>query len=108
MDVSIILMVALVKLLVQETDAFGYTTYVFECLEDYMIRQTKYIMCIRYPNWEHRQLQIGEEGYLDFVEVRAGIDSWFDGTAMVPYKYDAIQFIKFIVKPKTEDHEYIM
>lgn len=81
-------------------DTLGYTTYVFECLDTEVIKYTKYIMCTRYPNWDHRQIELGEIGYLSFVEIRAGIDKWFNGKDMIPYNYNNIQFIKFIEKPK--------
>lgn len=99
---------ALVKLVAKYED-FGYTTYVFECLEEYMIKQTKYIMCVRYPDWQHKELNIDDIGYLEFREIRAGVDQWFDGENMIPFRYDSIQFIKFIDKPKEkEDEKYVM
>lgn len=101
-------MVALVKLVAISEDMFGYITYVFECLEEYMIKQTKYIMTTRWPNWEHRLIEINEIGYLNFKEIRAGIDTWWDGTQMVPFKYDTVQFIKFVEKPEQVDHKYVM
>lgn len=101
-------MIALTKLIASERDNLGYVTYVFECLEDYMIAQSKYIMCIRYPNWDHKKLEIGDVGYLHCEEIRAGVDKWFNGSEMVPYNYNTVQFIKFIYKPADEDHKYIM
>lgn len=101
-------MVALVKLVAKTTDNCDYTTYVFKCLEDDMIKKTPYIMCTKFPNWNSSIIKIGEIGYLDFVEIRAGIDKWFDGKDFVPYHYNNIQFIRFIPKPETEDREYIM
>lgn len=65
-------------------------------------------MCTRYPNWNHRIIELGEEGFLEFIEIRAGIDKWFNGNDMVPYNYNNIQFIKFIKKPIKQSHEYIM
>lgn len=101
-------MTALVKLVAQDRDSMGYITYVFKCLEDNMIKKTPYIMCTRWPNWNTRDLKIGEVGYLEFVEIRAGVDKWFDGKSFIPYNYNNIQFIKFILKPESENHEYIM
>lgn len=101
-------MVVLTKLVALNQDNLGYITYVFECLEDYMISQSKYIMCIRYPNWNHKFLQIGDIGYLNCIEIRAGIDKWFDGEKMIPYNYNTIQFIKFVDKQIEENHEYVM
>lgn len=101
-------MVALAKLVAKTTDSQDYTTYVFKCLEDYMIKQTPYIMCTKWPNWNSKVINIGDVGYLDFMEIRAGIDEWFDGKNFIPYNYNNIQFIRFVPKPETEDHEYIM
>ncbi len=56
-------------------------------------------MCVRFPNWEHRNVVVGEIGYLAYQEIRAGLDKWFDGKEMIPYRYNMVQFIKFIKKP---------
>lgn len=101
-------MVALVKLLVSHEENFGYITHVFECLEDEMIKQTKYIMCTQFPNWDCDTMDIGDIGYLNYKELRAGIDKWFDGQNFIPYCYDNIQFIKFIPKSKEENRKFIM
>lgn len=101
-------MTVLAKLVAKETDSLNYTTYVFECLEDYMIEKTKYIMCVRYPNWDARVIELEDVGYLEFREVLAGVDKWFDGNKMVYYNYDDIQFIKFIPKVEKKDYEYII
>lgn len=100
-------MTALVRLIASETDSLGYITYVFQRLEDYTA-SSKYIMCIRYPNWEHKKLRLGDEGFLHFEEIRAGIDKWYDGKQMVPYNYNSIQFIKFVYKPEDEECKYVM
>lgn len=101
-------MTLLTRLIAKEIDTLGYTTYVFECLDKEIINDTKYIMCTRYPNWNHRIINIGEVGYLNFSEILAGIDKWFDGEKMIPYNYNGIQFNKFVSKPKNEDNKYIM
>lgn len=101
-------MTILAELVAKETDSLDYTTYVFKCLDDEVIKHTKYVMCTRYPNWSHKSINIGEVGYLNFVEVRAGIDEWFNGTQMIPYNYNGIQFIKFVNKPIEKDYEYVM
>ena len=101
-------MTVLARLVAKEEDGLGYVTYVFECLDKEVIKDTRYIMCTRYPNWEHRKIDLDEVGYLNFVEIRAGIDKWFNGKDMIPYNYNNIQFIKFIKKPRIQNHEYIM
>lgn len=100
-------MIALVKLIASETDSLGYITYVFENLEDHTA-SSKYIMCIRYPNWDAKMLKLGDIGFVHCEEIRAGIDKWFDGTKMVPYNYNTVQFIKFVYKSEEEDCKYVM
>ena len=99
-------MVALVKLVADEHNPLNYITYVFECLDEEIRKETKYIMTTRFPNWDHRCLNIGEIGYLEFEEIRAGMDKWFDGNTMIPYRYNMIQFIRFISKKEEKDEEY--
>lgn len=99
-------MTVLAQLVASSTDNCGYITYVFKCLEDNV--ESNYIMCTRYPNWDHRSLKLGEEGFLTYEEIRAGVDTWYDGNSMKPYKYNSIQFLKFIEKPESLNHEYVM
>lgn len=101
-------MTVLAKLVASEEGALGYITYVFECLDADVIKETRYIMCTRYPNWDHRRIEIGEVGFLNFFEIKAGIDKWFDGTKLVPYRYSNIQFMKFIEKPVEKSHKFTM
>ena len=98
----------LAQLVASTTDSLGYITYIFKSLEDDVAALSKYVMCIRYPNWEHKNIELGEIGYLNFVEIRAGVDTCFDGNKMIPYNYNNIQFIKFIIKPKSLDYKYTM
>lgn len=104
-------MVLFCKLLAQHRDFGGYTTFVFENLDrpDKYNNYHKYLMCVMWPNWEHDAIALGDEGYLSFEERRAGIDTWWDGDKFIKYKYDNIQFMKFILKPKETDKvEYII
>ena len=100
-------MTILAQLLASNRDTLGYITYVFRNLEDDR-PDYKYIMAVRYPNWDHRTIELGDIGYLQYVEIRAGVDKWFDGKNMIPYNYNTIQFIKFVEKPNIEDKKYIM
>ena len=101
-------MTILSKLVASEEDTCNYITYVFECLDEEIRCQTKYVMCKRYPNWDSRDLQIGEIGYLTFFEVKAGVDTWFDGSKMIPYRYNDIQFIKFVEKKDPKPNKFII
>lgn len=91
-------------------ESTGYTTYIFKNLDESASFLYKYVMCTRYPNWEHRGLKIDEEGFLTYQPVNEGIDKWFDGYNLVPYKFSANRFINFINKPneKLTDNKYIM
>lgn len=97
------------KLVAKECDTCGYVTYVFQLTdkEEQKALKSKLVMCVRFPNWEHRNIDIGNEGYLAYQEIRAGIDKWFNGKDMVPYRYNMIQFIKFVPKPP-ERHQCIL
>ena len=85
------------KLVDYNIDLDGYITYVFFNLE-YTDWTNKYIMCIRYPNWDQAPFKLGDKGYLTYIEVIAGLDTWYDRNLnqQVPYNYTNIQFIKFI------------
>lgn len=103
-------MTTLAKLVAKEADILGYITYVFEVLDQDEIKKldTKFIMCTRYPNWDHRSIDIDEVGYLDFTEIQAGVTKWFNGEKMVFYNYNGIQFNKFVAKPTKDKNKFIM
>lgn len=90
------------RLVAEQSDGMGYTNYVFEDLEttdmDY-----KYIMCVRFPNWDQKTINLEDVGFLNIRYVEGGVDKWFDGENLVPYKYTNVIFLKFIEeKPKIE------
>ena len=91
-------------------DPTGYTTYIFKNIEEKTPYLYKYIMCTRYPNWEHRGLKLKEEGFLTYEPVIEGEDKWFDGLKMIPFKFSANRFINFISKPDENkiDNNFIM
>lgn len=60
-------------------------------------------MVTRWPNWQHRDLKLGEKGFLEYKEVQAGIDTWWDGEKFIPYNYSNIIFIKFIEEQKIDN-----
>ena len=101
-------MTVLSRLVAYKDDGCGYLVYVFKCLDEKVAEQSPYIMCVRYPNWQHSDIQLGTEGFLTFEEIKAGINKWFNGSQMVPYNYNNIQFIKFVDLPKKIDNNYIM
>lgn len=85
------------KLLEYREDLGGYITYVFENLEENDPYE-KYIMCTRFPNWDTPFPDKYDEGFLQFREVIAGQDSWYDhsSNSYIPYKYTNFHFINFI------------
>lgn len=87
------------ELLAKEHDLGGYTIYVFKNLDNALFGYS-YIMVTRWPRWEHRNIEIGEQGYLTYKEVVAGVDTWFDGEKLIPYNYTNLVFIKFVRKNK--------
>lgn len=86
------------KLLVKEDDILNYQTLVFKNLEINPPFGHQYIMCTRLPNWNHRELDIGEIGFLTYNEVIAGKDHWFcpETGQFIPYNYTNIYFVKFV------------
>lgn len=96
------------KLVAEQTDGMGYTSYVFEDIEA-KDNDFKYVMCVRFPNWEQGPINLNDIGYLNIRYVEEGVDKWFDGTNFIPYKYTNIIFIKFIKeKPKVDIKEIII
>ena len=96
------------QLVAKEYDLLNYTTYVFKCLEENIPFGHKYCMMTRCPNWNHRDIDIGEIGYVEYEEVKAG-DPWYNPqtNTYVPYNYTNIYFIKF-VKEKDDSHKDIL
>ena len=44
------------KLVAKQTDCMGYTTFVFQNLDEY-----GYVMCVMFPNWEQSYIVIDDE-----------------------------------------------
>lgn len=89
----------------------GYVDYVVESLdpiqEKFLI--TKYLIVTKFPNWDHRELNKGEEGFLKYKEITPGIDKWYDGKNWIDYKsFEGWQFLKFISKTKTPSADIII
>lgn len=92
----------LAKLEVLQYDG-NYTLYVFRNLESDKW-DNKYILCTRYPRWEHRQLEVGEIGYVSFTVIEAGEKYYNRLTGQNDvYNFTHIRFDKFIKKPEDED-----
>lgn len=94
--------------LVYDYEDFGYVTYVFELLdpEDKDRLLTKYMMCVQFPNWEQKEIKVGDKGFLQYKEINKGIDEYYDFLTKSNKKYlhDMVQFIKFIpIKEKVDN-----
>lgn len=85
------------ELLTYRREFGGYIIYVFQNL-DSKTWDTKYIMTVRFPNWNSPLLQVGDKGFLKYKEVEAGKTTWWDNNNQtnVVYKYDNIIFEDFI------------
>lgn len=101
-------MTILCTLVAKRTNENDYTTYVFKLQNSLEIElhNRLYLTCTRFPNWDEPYVEIGDEGYLSYREVKGGVDNWFNGTELVPYNYSFVQFFKFIKRPTVEDLAY--
>ena len=81
-----------------------YILYVFRNLESDKW-DNKYILCTRYPRLEHRQLEIGEIGFVSFTLVKAG-ETYYNRITNKEetYNFTHIRFDKFIRKKEEEDN----
>lgn len=95
------------KFLAKNTDMMGYSSYVFENL-DSTDCSDKYIMCVRFPNWNQAPFMIGDVGFLSVNYVEEGKDEWFNGQDFVKYRYTSIIFMKFILEKSNNTKEYIL
>jgi hypothetical protein len=86
-------------------DINDYTLLVFLNLESNHWTN-KYIMCVKFPNWDHGPIKLNSRGFLTYKEIREGIDKWYNPNSkeMVPYKYTNVQFIRFLPE-KISDNE---
>ena len=69
----------------------------------------KYVMCVRFPNWEQNIIEIGDEGFLHYKEIIPGVNKWFDGKEFVDYNsFEGFQFIKFVKKLPKKEEIYVL
>ncbi len=97
------------KLVEYSIDFNGYITYIFQNLES-TDWDNKYFMCIRYPNWDHCDISIGEEGYLTITLIEAGTKYYEprSGETRV-YTYTHNRFDKFIlIQDRITDNKIVM
>lgn len=82
----------------------SYTVYVFQNLDS-----KSYIMCTKLPNWQTPSIQVGDEGFLKYSEVRAG-EKYFHTASQseVTYNYSNIYFENFIQKSDIVNENIIL
>ena len=68
-----------------------YIHYVFKNLDT-----NDYIMVSRYPNWDHKDLEIGDIGYLTYYDVYAGKTTFVMNDIEYRYSTTHTAFYKFI------------
>lgn len=98
------------QLIASEADCMGYTTYVFKCLEPNTPFGHHYCMMTRLPNWDHRDIDIGEIGYVTYQEVEAGKDTWYcrETGQQIPYNYTNTYFVKFVSEKNKDNSKEII
>lgn len=67
--------------LMAKSESEGYTKYVFQDLVT-----MKFIMCTRCPNW-NGSVELLQEGYLSYMFVQAGKDTWYSNRDNKYYAY---------------------
>lgn len=86
----------------------NYILYIVENL-NYNKWDNQYLLCVRYPNWEHRDLKENEIGYLTYTPIKAG-ETYLNNITgnMDTYKYSHIRFDKFLDINNEEDNTIVI
>lgn len=97
------------KLVEYVEDFGGYISYVFQNLESDRW-DNKYMLCIRYPNWDHPDIPLDKEGYLTFTTIYCGEKYYEPRTGETKiYTYTHNRFDKFIlIQDRITDEKIIM
>lgn len=96
-----------VKLVAKAMDIGNYITYVFENL-NYKDYDTRYVMCVQFPNWNQGEITIGDVGYVNVRYVKEGISQWYDGEKMNVYKYTNVVFLKFVKEQEIVNGNFVV
>lgn len=103
-------MITLKAKLIEYTEEFGgYIVYIFENLE-FTNWDNRYIMCIRYPNWDQVPFALNSEGYLTFTLIEAG-NKYYDARSGENriYTYTHNRFDKFIpIQKRIVDNKIVV
>ena len=81
----------------------SYTIYVFQD------KNGDYVMCTRLPNWQTPNVEVGEEGFLQYQIVKAG-DKYFNPQLQreTAFNYSNVYFNNFIKKSEATKTEIIL
>lgn len=98
------------EVVAKEQDVLGYQTLVFKNLENNCPFGHKYCMNVVFPNWESRIPDIGEIGYVEYDEVKAGEDTYYDRNldSIVKYNFSNLIFKKFVKKVDNSNKDIIL
>lgn len=86
------------RVVAKECDALNYHTLVFKNLEGNCPFGHNFCMTTVFPNWESRIPDIGETGYLEYDEVEAGVDTYYDRIqdSIIKYNFSNQIFKRFV------------
>lgn len=82
----------------------NYTVYVFKNLCN-----NSYLMCTKLPNWQTSNVSVGDEGFLNYEEVKAGEEYFNPATETKHiYNYSNIYFVNFLQKSEIVNSNIIL
>lgn len=92
------------RLVGKNTDGV-YKHYVFIDLD-----RLDYVMCTRVPNWQGADVEIGEDGFLEYHSVIGGQDRYYDAVKdhYCHYQQDATYFLNFVPITKVLSDGYVV
>ena len=98
------------QLIAKEVDVMDYQLLVFKILDNQVPFGHQYCMVTVFPNWESRIPEIGEIGYVNYDEVIAGEDKWYDldTDKFIPYNYTNLIFKKFVKEQDNSTKDIII
>ena len=98
------------QVLAKEQDLMNYHVLVFKNLDTPTPFGYTYCMITVFPNWMSRIPDVGERGYVQYDEVSAGQDTYYDriSDSMVKYNYNNLIFKKFIKEGDSYEKDNII
>lgn len=98
------------KLVASQCDILDYKTLVFKILEENCPFGHTYCMVTVFPNWQSTIPDNGDIGYLEYDEVRAGIDEYYDRNidSIIKYNFSNLIFKKFVKEVDSSNKDIII